>query len=122
MGDVAELISEHLKALRAQKGTELGLKRPLSRSKLSRMTVREGFEGIAEKTIEAIESAPGRVPEAGIIEELARALGVEPESFYEYPIALARRERATIPASLPEAQGELAQRTRGRRGKADEAS
>lgn len=49
--------------------------------------------GVGEKTIQAIESTRGRVPEAGIIEQLAAALGVEPNDFYEYPIAVARRDR-----------------------------
>lgn len=61
-------------------------------SVLSRQTAREGDAGVGEKTIEAIERNLGRVPEARIIEALARALAVQPDDFYEYPIAVARRD------------------------------
>ena len=82
------LMYEELRALREGAG--------LSRSRLSRLTVGPGDAGVGEKTIQALETYPGRIPEADIIETLARALGVEPGHFYEYPVALARRDaRAT---------------------------
>lgn len=81
---VPRLIHEALPLLREQ--------RKLSRSRLSRMTVQPGNAGIGEKTIQALEDNPGRVPEARIIEAIANALGVPPEHFYEWPIAVARRE------------------------------
>ena len=67
----------------------------LSRSRLSWLTVREGSEGVPEATIRRIETHPGVVPGVAIIESLARALGVPPESFYEYPIAKARAAEAS---------------------------
>lgn len=88
VGAMPDLIAERLTALREERDK-------MSRSKLSRMTVREGYAGVPEATIKAIESEPGRVPEARIIEALADALGVSPESFYEYPIAVARAEKQT---------------------------
>jgi transcriptional regulator with XRE-family HTH domain len=78
----AALIASHLPQLREQQ--------KLSLSQLSRRTVKEGFAGVPEGTIKAIERNPGRVPEARILEALAAALGKPPEVFYEYPIALAR--------------------------------
>lgn len=80
---MVELIHELLPALRRQQGWSVSV--------LSRKTVHPGDPGIGEKTIEAIERSPGRVPEARIIEALAQALGEVPERFYEYPIAAARR-------------------------------
>lgn len=62
-----------------------------SRSDLSGATVRLGFRGVPESTIEALEMKPGRVPEAEILELLAMALAINPNEFYEYPIAVARR-------------------------------
>jgi len=55
-------------------------------------TARVGDTGVGEKTIQAIEANRGRVPEAWIIESIAAALDIAPEDFYEYPIAVARRE------------------------------
>lgn len=77
------LIADVLRDLRVQ--------RDLSRSQLSWLTVRQGKQAVGEKTIQALETAAGRVPEADIIEALAQALEVEPAAFYEYPIAVARR-------------------------------
>jgi transcriptional regulator with XRE-family HTH domain len=79
-----KLIREALRELREQ--------RSLSRSQLSRQTVAVGDPGVSESTIEALETKPGRVPDASILEALARTLGVEPDTFYEYPIAVARRD------------------------------
>lgn len=81
---MADLIAERLRTLRGEKR--------LSVSKLSRLTVEAGYAGVPENTIKAIERYPGRVPEAEILEALARALHVDPKGFYEYPIAIARRE------------------------------
>lgn len=83
---MSQLIADALRELRQDRG--------LSRSRLSRLTVRPGNEGVGEKTIQALETFPGRVPQAEIIEALAAALEVAPERFYEYPIALARRDPA----------------------------
>jgi transcriptional regulator with XRE-family HTH domain len=83
-----ELIGPALARLRGERTDENG--KPWSRSVLSRKTVRPGFAGISEATIKAIETEAGRVPKAHIIEALAAALGVPPETFYEYPIAAAR--------------------------------
>lgn len=92
---------EALRSLRAE--------RDLSRSRLSRLTVREGYEGVGEKTIEALETYPGRIPEATIIEALAHALDVTPETFYEWPIAVARRDARTT-TGLRQIQREAAAR------------
>lgn len=87
-----ELISELLPRLRTARGW--------STSILSRMTVAPGEDpGIGEKTIQAIEANPGRVPEARILRALARALEVAPEEFYEWPIALVRETGAATPAA-----------------------
>lgn len=77
------LIHELLRSMREE--------RQWSRSQLSRQTIRQGQEGVGEKTIQSIEENPGRVPEARLIEDLAAAFGVPPETFYEYPIAFRRR-------------------------------
>jgi len=69
----------------------LRLERAISRSELSRLTVSVGQLGVSESTIEALETKPGRVPDAGTLELLARTLDVAPDVFYEYPIAVARR-------------------------------
>jgi transcriptional regulator with XRE-family HTH domain len=97
---MSQLFADALRQLREERG--------LSRSRLSRLTVRPGSEGVGEKTIQALESVPGRVPQAEIVEALAAALEVAPEVFYEYPIALARRDpeqaRALLAgASAPDA-------------------
>jgi transcriptional regulator with XRE-family HTH domain len=88
---VPELIHQLLPRLRAE--------RDWSTSVLSRMTVDAAShdEGVGEKTIQAIEKNAGRVPEARIIESLARALDIEPGQFYEWPIAVARRDSAATP-------------------------
>jgi transcriptional regulator with XRE-family HTH domain len=77
-----QLLRELLRTLREEQH--------LSRSALSRRTVRPGFEGIPEATIQAYETRPGQVPSAQHLEALAGALGVDPASFYEWPIAAAR--------------------------------
>jgi transcriptional regulator with XRE-family HTH domain len=84
MAPVPKLIREALRELREA--------RHLSRSQLSRQTVALGDPGVSESTIEALEMKAGRVPDASTLEALARTLDVEPDTFYEYPIAVARRE------------------------------
>lgn len=81
----ARLLHELLPALRAERG--------LSQSGLSARTVKLGDQGIAVNTIQTYEKAKyaGRIPEVEILEALAGALEVDPGTFYEYPIALARR-------------------------------
>jgi transcriptional regulator with XRE-family HTH domain len=86
------LIATRLRELRSKKG--------LSRSQLSLLTVRDGYAGVPESTIKAIETKPGRVPEAPILEALARALGEKPEVFYEFPIAAARTRPAAPEGAL----------------------
>lgn len=89
------LIADALRELRVERGN-------MSRSTLSRRTVTVGYEGVPEGTIKALETIPGRLPSADILEALADALGVEPTTFYEYPVALARREAAEGPAGTVE--------------------
>jgi len=87
MRAVPELISQKLRRLREAAN--------MSRGTLSHATVRLGYAGVREVTIEAIEKTPGRVPDADIIEALARALDTDADDFYEYPIAVARRDART---------------------------
>ncbi len=101
MPAVPKLIRQALRELREQ--------RHLSRSQLSRQTVAVGDPGVSESTIEALETKPGRVPDAATLESLARTLGVEPGTFYEYPIAVARRDaRAVNRSREAEALGDRA--------------
>ncbi|HEX4345290.1 MAG TPA: helix-turn-helix transcriptional regulator [Solirubrobacteraceae bacterium] len=100
-----KLIREALRELREE--------RHLSRSQLSRQTVAVGDLGVSESTIEALETKPGRVPDATTLESLARTLDVEPTMFYEYPIALARREARTKPTG-PVTRAREAEALRGR--------
>lgn len=79
-----KLIREALRELRAE--------RNLSRSQLSRQTVAVGDLGVSESTIEALETKAGRIPDATTLETLARTLDIHPDTFYEYPIAVARRD------------------------------
>lgn len=106
---------------------ELREKREMSRKDLSFATVRLGYEGVPESTIESLEVKPGRVPDADTLEALAEALGVTPEHFYEWPIADARRGardpaarlRAREDAAVQKARERQPSRprtTRGRRG------
>lgn len=64
----------------------------MSRRDLSHRTVRLGYEGVGESTIESLETVAGRLPKAHTLEALAAALDVPPETFYEYPIAAAQRD------------------------------
>jgi transcriptional regulator with XRE-family HTH domain len=106
-----ELLAAALKRLREDRG--------LSRSQLSRLTVRVGYEGVPEITIKSLESTPGRMPDAETLRELAMALGVEPSTFYEWPILEAREATKKARGSKTElrtAQERAAQRTRERPG------
>ncbi len=126
MPRVPKLIREALRELREQ--------RHLSRSQLSRQTVAVGDPGVSESTIEALETKAGRVPDASTLESLARTLEIDPDTFYEYPIAVARREgRAINREREAEALGDRAQQrserpagardtTPARRGRGDRAT
>jgi hypothetical protein len=90
---VEELLAIKLRKLRGD----------TSRSELSRRTASPGGRYVPEKTIQALEENAGRVPEAEIIEALALALKVPPEDFYEWPIALARKQgKGVQPEDLPQ--------------------
>jgi transcriptional regulator with XRE-family HTH domain len=97
---VPKLIREALRELREE--------RRLSRSQLSRQTVAVGDLGVSESTIEALETKAGRVPDATTLETLARTLDVRPDTFYEYPIAVARREARAAPAKAVTREREAA--------------
>ncbi len=80
-----ELIYEAVRRMRDERGW--------STAELAARTVITGVDiGIGAKTIEALEKNPGRLPEARTIECLARAFGVGPDVFYEWPIAVAQRD------------------------------
>lgn len=96
MPRVQRLIHEELLALRTTK--------KLSRSQLSRATVREGFAGVPESTIEALEKNPGQMPAAATIKALADVLGVDPDHFYEWPIAAAKAARVPKPSVVRRAK------------------
>lgn len=100
------LIHAKLRELREERG--------YSRSALSRATVTDGFAGIPESTIEALEKRPGQVPKAWIIEALAAALDVQPDAFYEWPIAVAQQKRTTARNPVEIAR-QAAQRREGTR-------
>lgn len=108
---VAKLIHERLREVR-----ESGV----SFSVLARRTPTPGDDGIGEKTIAAIEKNPGRVPDATTLRALARALDVEPDDFYEWPIALARERSAANPEAARRREADAlrkrAQRKRERPG------
>ena len=101
------------------------VKPELNPSVLSRMTVIPGEDiGIGEKTIQAIITNPGRVPEARTLEAIARALGENHEDYYEWPIAAARRDAAATPAAgrrrAADATRKAAQRRSARQTKPQE--
>lgn len=100
---VAQLIRDLLREVRNDRGW--------SRRELSWQTVRTGFDGVPESTIEALEVKAGRVPDAEIIRALAEALDLPLERFYEYPIALARE---AAKQSEAEALRERARQLHGR--------
>lgn len=84
---------------------ELRDKRGMSRGALSRATVRLGYGGVPEATIEAYETRPGQVPKAEVLEVLAEALGVDPVEFYEWPIAVAKRDGGSTRSLAEIAEG-----------------
>lgn len=102
------LLADALKELRAERDN-------MSRSKLSRLTVRTGYEGVPEGTIKALENNPGRIPSAETLEALATALGIEPTDFYEYPVALARRATSADAEAAVERETRAAAQPRSRR-------
>lgn len=112
MGLLPDLIADLLPVLKAERG--------LSWPKLASRTVVPGsHEGYSEGTIKALVKNPGRVPDADIIEALARALDVSPDVFYEYPIAAARRLART---TRQEAERQLARHERPDEGDHDAGS
>jgi hypothetical protein len=98
------LITELLPELRAAKGW--------SAARLSEATA--PFKYVQPKTIESLEnpSNAGRVSEAWIYESLAAALGEEPSVFYEWPLAVARRDRPSTPAEIAAARDRMRARLR----------
>jgi transcriptional regulator with XRE-family HTH domain len=80
------LLHELLPALRKEAG--------LTQSDLSFETANGGGPRVPTSTIHSYEqrNGIGRIPDAEILESLARALSVQPDVFYEWPIAQARRE------------------------------
>lgn len=113
-GDHPRLLADALRDLRAERGN-------ISRSKLSRLTVATGYEGVPEGTIKALETIPGRVPSAEILEALATALEVKPTTFYEYPLALARREAGDDPRGAVERESRQAAQRQRRRSDSSES-
>jgi transcriptional regulator with XRE-family HTH domain len=101
-----DLLAEKLRALRGDKSVK----------DLSHATVRVGHVGVGERTIQLLESAPGRVPDADILEALAAALGVEPDEFYEYPIAVRRREAGSTVEARKKREAEALRKRAQRQG------
>lgn len=101
-----------------QKLRRLRLERELTPDVLSAKTLVGDKLGVTPQGIKQAENAAGRVPDADTIEALAGALGVVPESFYEWPIAVARRDRAASPEAARKREADAlrkrAQRTRER--------
>lgn len=93
----------------------------LNVSTLSRRTPIPGDGGVGEKTIQALLDNPGRVPETRVIEAVARALGDDHESYYEWPIAVARRDARMTPKAgrrrAADAARKAARRQSGRQSK-----
>lgn len=87
--DEVELFPQKLKRLRDAAG--------LSPEQLAALTVKDGKFGISAQRIRQIEGGAGVVPEADKIEILASVLRVTASEFYEYPIAVARRDAAATP-------------------------
>lgn len=81
-----ELIARKLRRLRGN----------MSLKQLSGRTAEIGYH-VGERTIQLLETRPGRIPDLAILEALAEALGVPPEEFHEWPIAKARAEAAASP-------------------------
>lgn len=107
MPGVAELIGAMMRRLRDERGW--------TRSDLSFRTVRVGYAGMPEPSIEALETRLGTVPAAETIEALAAAFELPPETFYEYPIAVARASRRAREREAQELRAE-AERSDEHRG------
>lgn len=108
MPSMARLLFEVLPGLRKSKGWTVW--------NLAEATVLAGHP-IPQKSIEALESPAraGQLPKAATLRSLATALEVDPEVFYEWPIAIAQEGRRGGATQTPEqiAQEE-AQRRRDR--------
>lgn len=101
-----KLFRERLQELRAERGW--------SQADLAHHSALAGVP-ISGNTISAYESAlkgPGRVPKADLIEAFAKTFGVPPETFYEYPIALARQGARATPDSAERARERTAKALR----------
>lgn len=85
-----KLIGDLLPELRLEYGMRTQ-GRKMGRAQLVREMARKGFD-TTEATIKAIESTPGRVPQASFLEGVHAVFGVPLDDVYEWPIALARRE------------------------------
>jgi transcriptional regulator with XRE-family HTH domain len=83
MPTVPALIRQTLRQLRDSRG--------MTRRELSWATVKLGYAGVPESSIEAWETRLGMIPSADAIEAMAAALSVPPDTFYEYPIAVEKR-------------------------------
>lgn len=79
-----------------------------SRSTLSRKTVDYDGRGLAEATVKAVEVGTNR-PGPDTIVALAHALGVAPEEFPEYRLALARQQLDEREVGLDQAVEALTQ-------------
>lgn len=100
-------LASRLRQLRADRG--------MSRSQLARQTVRVDPAGVGlpEVTIKDLETRP-RQAKAATMELLALALDVEPETFVEYRLAIARRALDERQVGL-EAAAAMLSRTEGER-------
>jgi transcriptional regulator with XRE-family HTH domain len=108
MPGVADLMWQLLPRLRAKSN--------LTVPELSEIT-RDNGERVPANTIAQYElkSRAGLVPKAYTLRALARALGVKPEDFYEYPIAVAQEQRGEDAARAAEEAADEIDR-RGRHG------
>lgn len=79
-------------------------------SDLSEATAKHGY--IKEATLDTYVDPgnAGRVPDAAILQSIAKALDVKPVDFYEWPIAVARRDRPTTREAKAEARARLRRR------------
>jgi transcriptional regulator with XRE-family HTH domain len=96
----ADVFSDRLRHLRKEVAG-------LSRSQLSRKTTAVNGRGLPEITIKVLETDRTRQPEINTIEVLAAALEVEPETFPEYRLALARRQLDEREVGLAQALSNL---------------
>lgn len=84
----------------------------ISRQTLSNRTTEFGHN-VPVATIAKYETQPGLVPPADVLEVLAKALGLKPEQFYEYPVAVAARDAKLRQSEIPEDVAEEAAREAG---------